>query len=72
MMLERGVSVAPCTIYRWVQHFVPEFENRWDRFSRSVGESWRVDETFVNINGRWQYGSVAKLGFSSKIEKLGP
>ena len=45
MMFERGVSVAPCTIYRWVQRFVPEFEKRWDRFSRSVGTSWRVDES---------------------------
>ena len=55
MMLERGVSVAPSTIYRWVQRFVPEFEKRWDRFSRSVGSSWRVDETYVNIKGNWQY-----------------
>ena len=61
MMLERGVSVAPSTIsrkgdkYRWVQRFVPEFEKRWDRFSRSVGSSWRVDETYVNIKGQWQY-----------------
>ena len=61
MMLERGVSVAPSTIsrkgdkYRWVQRFVPEFEKRWDRFSRSVGSSWRVDETYINIKGQWQY-----------------
>ena len=55
MMLERGVSVAPSTIYRWVQRFIPEFEKRWDRFSRSVGSSWRVDETYVNIKGQWQY-----------------
>ena len=58
MMLERGVSVAPSTIsrkgdkYRWVQRFVPEFEKRWDRFSRSVGSSWRVDETYINIKGK--------------------
>ena len=55
MMLERGVSVVPSTIYRWVQRFIPEFEKRWDRFSRSVGSSWRVDETYVNIKGQWQY-----------------
>ena len=55
MMLERGVSISPSTIYRWVQRFVPEFEKRWNRFSRSVGSSWRVDETYVNIKGTWQY-----------------
>ena len=36
MMLERGISVAPSTIFRWVQRYVPEFEKRWDRFSRSA------------------------------------
>jgi transposase-like protein len=34
MMLERGVAVAPSTIFGWVQRYVPEFEKRWDRFSR--------------------------------------
>ncbi len=26
MMLERGISVAPSTIFRWVQRYVPQFE----------------------------------------------
>ncbi len=55
MMLERGVSVAPSTIYRWVQRFILEFEKRWDRFSRSVGSSWRVDETYVNMGSEVQW-----------------
>jgi hypothetical protein len=37
MMLERGVAVAPNTIFRWVQRYVPELEKRWDRFSRPIG-----------------------------------
>jgi transposase-like protein len=55
MMLERGIQVTPSTICRWVQRYIPEFEKRWDRFSRPVGTSWRVDETFVNIKGNWHY-----------------
>jgi transposase-like protein len=55
MMLERGLAMAPSTIYRWVQSYVPEFEKRWNRFSRPVGTSWRVDETYVNIKGAWHY-----------------
>jgi transposase-like protein len=54
-MLERGLQMAPSTIYRWVQHYIPEFEKRWNRFSRPVGTSWRVDETYVNIRGVWHY-----------------
>jgi transposase-like protein len=55
MMAERGVSLAHTTIMRWVQRSVPEFEKRWSRFARPVGGSWRVDETYVKIKGRWTY-----------------
>ena len=55
MMAERGVSLAPSTILRWVQHYAPEFEKRWNRFARPVGGSWRVDETYIKVRGRWVY-----------------
>lgn len=54
-MAERGVDLAHTTIMRWIQRFVPEFENRWNQFAYEAGQSWRVDETFVKINGRWTY-----------------
>src|SRR5450631_598214 len=38
MMAERGVKVAHSTILRWVTRYVPEFEKRWSRFSKAVGE----------------------------------
>jgi transposase-like protein len=55
MMAERGLSMAHTTIMRWVHHYVPEFERRWNRFARPVGPSWRVDETYVKIRGKWVY-----------------
>jgi transposase-like protein len=55
MMAERGLSLAHTTIMRWIQRYVPEFEKRWNRFARQVGGSWRVDETYVKIKGRWTY-----------------
>jgi transposase-like protein len=55
MMAERGLSIAHTTIMRWVQHDAPEFEKRWQRYARSVGRSWRVDETYVKIRGEWCY-----------------
>ena len=45
MMAERGITLTHTTILRWVQHYVPEFEKRWSRYARPVGDSWRVDET---------------------------
>src|ERR1700677_122424 len=55
MMAERGLSLAHTTIMRWIQRYVPEFEKRWSRFARLAGRSWRVDETYVKIKGRWTY-----------------
>jgi transposase-like protein len=55
MMAERGVVVSHTTIMRWVIRYAPEFEKRWSRFSRSVGCSWRVDETYIAIKGNWHY-----------------
>lgn len=55
MMAERGLELAHTTILRWVQRFVPEFEKRWNRFARKAGRSWRVDETYVKIRGKWSY-----------------
>src|SRR6202171_74 len=52
MMAERDLSLAHTTIMRWVHHYAPEFERRWNRFPRPAGPSWRVDETYVKIRGK--------------------
>ena len=53
--MREGLSLAHTTIMRWIQRDVPEFEKRWNRFARLAGRSWRVDETYVKIKGRWTY-----------------
>jgi transposase-like protein len=55
MMAERGLSLAHTTILHWVKRFTPEFVKRWNRFSTPAGRSWRVDETYLKIRGRWVY-----------------
>ena len=55
MMAERGLSLAHTTILRWVRRFAPEFVKRWNRLSRPTGQSWRVDETYLKIRGKWVY-----------------
>lgn len=43
-----------------------EFEKRWRRYARPVGKSWRVDETYIKVRGRWTYldRAVDKLGLT--------
>ena len=55
MVSERGLSLAHTTIMRWVKRFTPEFVKRWNRFATAAGRSWRVDETYVKIRGKWVY-----------------
>ena len=57
MFCERGLTVDHTTIYRWVQHYAPEIEKRlrWYWKRPSLSNSWRVDETYVKVKGRWAY-----------------
>ena len=55
-MTERGVAVDHSTIYRWVQRFAPEMEKRLRRqWRRPQSRSWRVDETYIKVRGKWAY-----------------
>ena len=52
---ERGLVVDRSTVYRWVQRFLPLFVEAARRSRRPVGGKWRVDETYVRLQGRWTY-----------------
>ncbi|WP_414476339.1 IS6 family transposase [Microvirga sp. M2] len=55
MMQERGVEVDPSTIFRWVQRYAPEIDKRVRRYQGHRSGSWRVDETYVRVGGKWKY-----------------
>jgi transposase-like protein len=55
MMAERGLSLAHTTILRWVKRYTPEFVKRRNRLGMPTGRSWRVDETYLKIRGKWVY-----------------
>jgi transposase, IS6 family len=55
MMAERGVTVDHTTLYRWVQCYAPELEKRIRWYQGYTSGSWRVDETYVKIRGKWKY-----------------
>jgi transposase-like protein len=55
MMWERGVAVDPSTIFRWVQRYAPEIEKRIRPYRGPRSGSWRVDETYVRVGGKWKY-----------------
>src|SRR4051794_18196013 len=55
MLQDRGVAVDHTTIFRWIQAYAPELEKRIRPHLRTCNGSWRVDETYVKVKGRWTY-----------------
>src|SRR5271170_2943644 len=55
LLAERGVHADHVTVWRWVQRYAPELEQRLRRYLKPTNKSWRVDETYVRVKGRWCY-----------------
>ena len=55
MMSERGVEVDHTTIMRWVHQYSPEIEKNVRRYLKPTNDSWRVDETYIKVKGKWKY-----------------
>ena len=53
MMAERRLAVDHSTIARWVLHYTPILNQRIRREMRRPNRSWRVDETYVRVAGKW-------------------
>jgi putative transposase len=53
MRAERGVSVDPSTLTRWVIKYAPEIEKQFRARTRPVGKSGQLDETYGKIRGQW-------------------
>ncbi|MEM5405617.1 IS6 family transposase [Paraburkholderia unamae] len=55
MMAERGIAVDHSTVHRWALKLLPVLEKAFRRRKRTVGRSWRMDETYIRIRGKWRY-----------------
>lgn len=54
-MAERGLTVDHSTIARWVLRYAPVLNKRIRSEMRNPNRSWRVDETYIRVAGRWTY-----------------
>lgn len=53
--MERGLELDHTTIYRWVQEYAPEINKRTKPHLKMTCDSWRCDETYLKIKGKWYY-----------------
>ena len=55
MIAERGKVVDHTTVHRWAIKMLPVLALMLRRRKRSVGPTWRMDETYVKVGGQWKY-----------------
>ena len=79
MMLERGVLVDHSTLNRWVIRYAPQLELEFrKKQKKKAGTSWRMDETYILVKGKWCYlyraadkvGDTIDFLLSTKRDKI--
>ena len=55
MMKERGLDVVHTTIMRWVHEYAPALDRRIRPHLKPTNDSWKVDETYIKVKGKWKY-----------------
>nr|WP_144508531.1 DDE-type integrase/transposase/recombinase [Bacillus mycoides] len=50
ILKERGISVRPTTIMRWIHQYGPQLEEKVRHHLKSTNDSWRFDETYIKVN----------------------
>jgi transposase-like protein len=55
LLAERGVHSDHVTVWRWVQRYAPELQQRLRPHLKPTDDSWRMYETYVRVKGKWRY-----------------
>ncbi|MCU4771301.1 IS6 family transposase [Bacillus toyonensis] len=70
ILKERGVSVHPTTIMRWVHEYGHMVYQIWKKKNKRVQLSWKLDETYIKVKGEWRYlyRAIDKEGYTLDIQ----
>jgi IS6 family transposase len=55
ILAERCVEVDHTTVWRWVNRYAPELDQRLRPYLRPTLPQWRADETYIRVAGQWTY-----------------
>lgn len=55
ILYDRGINVCHTTIYRWVREYGKVLYQIWKKKNRQSFYSWKMDETYIKIKGKWHY-----------------
>ena len=68
MFADRNIHFDHSTLNRWVIKYAPQLEAVFRKRKRRVSGSWRMDETYIKIKGRWVYYYRAVDKYSAIID----
>ena len=51
----RGLNIYHATLQRWIIKFITILEGRFRKRKKPVNGSWRMDETYIKVKGKWVY-----------------
>ena len=55
IMAERGIQVDHATLNRWVVKYSPDIAKAAQMRKQPTAGSWRMDETYIKVKGKWAY-----------------
>ena len=55
LMHERGVNIDHSTVQRWVNKYTGMLVDAFRKKEKTVGKSWRMDETYIKVKEKWCY-----------------
>ena len=55
LLVERGITVSYESIRQWCNRFGPEYARRLRKLEGRLGDTWYLDEVFINIRGELHY-----------------
>jgi putative transposase len=55
IMEKRGAEVDHATLNRWVVKFAPLMTVQAQSCKKPTAKSWRMDETYIKVKGKWTY-----------------
>jgi putative transposase len=71
LLKERGISVHPTTIMRWVHEYGNLIYQIWKKKNKSAHHAWHLDETYIKVKGgawRYLYRTIDQEGYTLDIQ----
>jgi putative transposase len=70
LLRERGISVHPTTIMRWVHEYGDLIYQMWKKKNKSAYFVWHLDETYIKVKGEWcyLYRAIDREGYTLDIQ----